>query len=77
MSVFQTIIVRPVEIVRGARDIGKVICVGEGKVKDLEKAGAPIVRDFNGVPRADKAELWEWFKNNRNVVGWQKGASDC
>ena len=55
-------VARPVEILRGLRDIAAFLRVKQEAVLDMEKQGAPIFR-YNGMLRAEKAELWEWLKH--------------
>jgi len=62
MSQGESIVVRPVEILVGAKAIGAAYGVGEKTVKAWEKKNAPIVRDERGVPRAEKWELWCWVR---------------
>lgn len=54
-------VVRPVEIIRGQKDIGDLFGVGRGTVLEWVKAGAPIVR-VNTIYCTDKTEIWEWVK---------------
>ena len=54
---------RPVEILKGARDIASFLQINLTDVLEMEKQGAPISRR-NGVLRAEKAELWAWWKRD-------------
>lgn len=55
-------IIRPVEVLVGFRSLGLAFGHNADTVRQWERQGAPIVRDGRGIPRADKAELWEWYK---------------
>ena len=54
---------RPLEIIRGLREIASFLHVSHAEVLDMERRGAPIVRRKN-ILRAEKGELWEWLKAN-------------
>ena len=54
-------IVRPMEIVRGFKNIASAIRVKEDRAREFVNLGAPIHMD-GMVPYADVAELWEWRK---------------
>ena len=54
---------RPLEIIRGLREIAAFLHVSHAEVLDMERRGAPIVRRKN-ILRAEKGELWEWLKVN-------------
>lgn len=56
----ERVIVRPVEILKGTRDIAAFLQISLTDVLKMEKQGAPIKRR-NGVLRAEKAELWAWW----------------
>ncbi len=60
-------IVRPVEVIKGVRAIAAFLGIRYDEVVDLENAGAPINRDAKNYLRAEKAELWQWWINNRQV----------
>lgn len=51
-----------VEILTGIRAIARFLRVGNGRILAMEKRGAPVVRDEKGVMRAEKGEMWKWFK---------------
>ena len=53
----------PPEILRGLREIAAFLHISHAEVLELENEGAPIVRRKN-ILRAEKSELWEWFKRN-------------
>ncbi len=60
-------VVRPVEIVTGLENIGKLFGVGRNTVRIWQKdKGAPIVL-IEGKYCAEKHELWEWVKENTGV----------
>lgn len=59
---------RPIEIVMGYRNIADVLRCGVDKVKTFVHQGAPIYLDKKGAPRAEKTEIWEWYKKNVNRV---------
>ena len=50
-----------VELLTGVRAIARFLCVSNRSVTDLEKRGAPFLRDGRGILRAEKGELWRWF----------------
>ena len=50
-----------VEILTGVRAIARFLRVGNRSVTNMEKRGAPFLRDGRGVLRAEKGELWRWF----------------
>lgn len=54
-------IVRPVEILKGVRSIAAFLGVSQAEVLRLESMGAPMRRK-NNIIRAEKAELWYWWK---------------
>ncbi len=54
-------IARPVEILKGARAIAAFLRISQSEALGLERKGAPIERR-NGIMRAEKAELWVWWK---------------
>ena len=55
---------RAVEILNGLEDIARLFAVSPRRVRAWEQMGAPVYRDFKGVARAERLELWEWFKAN-------------
>jgi hypothetical protein len=55
-------IARPVEILVGRREIAVFLRVSKDEVSRMETGGAPILRDRHGVMRAEKAELWAWWR---------------
>lgn len=56
-------VVRPVEILRGVNEISKFLRCDKREVSRMaQEKSSPVVRDRNGIYRADKAEVWEWFK---------------
>ena len=57
------ILAQPLEILRGLREIAAFLQISHAEVLDLENSGATIVRRKN-IMRAEKSELWEWFKRN-------------
>lgn len=60
-ATFARQIVRPVEILKGVRSIAAFLGVSQAEVLRLESRGAPMRRK-NNIIRAEKAELWEWWK---------------
>ena len=61
----QSVIVRPVEILVGAGNIGRFLGLSWGRVQKMMDAGAPIVkRGKRGDLVCEKAEIWEWVKRN-------------
>ena len=56
-------ILRPVEVLKGVRAIASFLSVSQTDVLEMEERGAPIKRK-NGVLRAEKAELWDWWKRD-------------
>lgn len=63
MSEQEMVIARPVEILKGTRAIANFLQISLSEVQDMEMQGAPISRR-NGVLRAEKAELWAWWKRD-------------
>jgi hypothetical protein len=57
-------LVRPIELLVGLRSIAGFLRVSQRKVLDIKDRGAPISRDETGVMRAEKAELWHWWRNH-------------
>lgn len=55
---------RAVEVLNGLEDIARLFAVSPRRVRAWEQMGAPVYRDFKGVARAERLELWEWFKAN-------------
>ena len=55
------------EILRGLRDIAAFLQISHREVLELENSGAPIVRHKN-ILRAEKRELWSWFRENSGAV---------
>ena len=53
---------RPVELLVGMRAIARFLRISDRRVLDMEKRGAPIVRDGKGVLRTEKTEIWSWFR---------------
>lgn len=65
-----TAIPRPVDVARGWDAIAKALRVSRDAVRSMclhspgiLHDGCPIVLDHTGTPRADKAELWAWYKS--------------
>lgn len=56
----ETCIVRPVQVVRGYRNIAATLRTSEDRVRDMMLEGAPVLLDGD-VPRAEAAELWAWY----------------
>ena len=54
-------IARPVEILKGSRAIAAFLQIALSEVADIADQGAPL-NQYNGIWRAEKAELWEWWK---------------
>ena len=54
-------IARPVEILKGTRAIANFLQISLSEVQDLIRQGAPL-HLRQGTWRAEKAELWEWWK---------------
>ena len=55
---------RPVELLNGLDEIAGLFAVSPRRVRTWERLGAPLYRDQKGVARAERLELWEWFKAN-------------
>lgn len=53
---------RPLELLVGIRAITAFLHVSNRKMPQLLQEKAPISRDEAGVLRAEKTELWEWWK---------------
>jgi hypothetical protein len=64
MNVESPRLLRPVELLVGVRSIAGFLRVSQRKVLEMHGRGAPISRDETGVVRAEKAELWHWWKNH-------------
>ena len=64
MNVESPHLLRPVELLVGVRSIAGFLRVSQRKVLEMQSRGAPISRDETGVVRAEKAELWHWWKNH-------------
>jgi hypothetical protein len=60
MVLFQT--VRPVEVLRGWDAIGLALGAGGKAAKRWAEEGAPVAIGDDGIPRAEKAELWTWYR---------------
>lgn len=58
-----TQITRPVEVVYGYNNIATALRTSVQKVRGIIELGAPIVMD-DGRPKAEKAELWGWYKEH-------------
>lgn len=54
---------RPVELLVGMRSIARFLRISNARVLSMEKQGAPITRDEGGVMRAEKWELWGWWRS--------------
>ncbi len=59
-------IIRPVQVLRGYRNIAKVLRTSENRIRDFLREGAPIVFDGD-VPVAESAELWAWYRKKREA----------
>lgn len=57
---YRGIIVRPVQILRGYKNIALALRTSEKQVRDMVQDGAPIVFDGE-TPKADAAEVWAWY----------------
>jgi hypothetical protein len=58
-------LLRPIELLVGVRSIAAFLHLSQRKVMEIKDRGAPISRDEEtGVVRAEKAELWHWWKNH-------------
>ena len=55
-------VVRPLELLVGMRAIARFLKISHHRIRELEKKGAPIARDKGGVTRAEKSELWAWWR---------------
>lgn len=62
----ETMVVRPVQVLRGYKNIAKAMRTSENKVRGLIHEGAPIVFDGD-VPVAESAELWAWYRKKREA----------
>lgn len=60
-------VVRPVEIVTGLDKIGKLFGVGRNTVRAWASVEDSPIRLVEGKYMAEKAELWEWVKENTGV----------
>ncbi|WP_027179468.1 hypothetical protein [Maridesulfovibrio bastinii] len=60
-------VVRPVEIVTGLDKIGKLFGVGRNTVRIWAGKDNSPIRQVEGKYMAEKAELWEWVKENTVV----------
>lgn len=60
----EEILHRPVEVLRGYRAIAEAFCHNASAVREWRKMGAPIYLDSRKIPRAEKGEMWEWYKKN-------------
>lgn len=56
----ETMIVRPVQVLRGYKNIAATLRTSEDKVRDMITDGAPIVLEGD-MPKAEAAELWGWY----------------
>lgn len=56
----ETLIVRPVQVLRGYKNIAATLRTSEEKVRDMIAAGAPVVMEGD-MPKAEAAELWRWY----------------
>ena len=56
----EILIVRPVQVLRGYRNIAAALRTSEEKVRDMIGYGAPVVLDGD-MPKAEAAELWTWY----------------
>lgn len=56
----ETMIVRPVQVLRGYKNIAATLRTSEDKVRDMITDGAPIVLEGD-MPKAEAAELWAWY----------------
>ena len=63
MSTNKDQIVRPVELLRGIRELAFFLRVSPSNILRFEKEGAPIFRTAGNQLRAEKSELWQWWKN--------------
>lgn len=51
-------------VLRGYREIGRFLRISHAKAVRLADLGAPVVRDKKDVLRANREELWGWYKEN-------------
>lgn len=58
----ETMIVRPVQVLRGYKNIAATLRTSEDKVRDMITDGAPIVLEGD-MPKAEAAELWAWYSD--------------
>ena len=56
----ETMIVRPVQVLRGYKNIAATLRTSEEKVRDMMADGAPVRMDGD-MPKAEAAELWQWY----------------
>jgi hypothetical protein len=64
-STKQADIVRPVELIFGMRNIAKALRIDKECLKECINAGAPLYRrGKRGDLFCEKAELWQWYKEN-------------
>ena len=61
-------IVRPIQVLRGYRNIAAALRVSEDRVRDMVLDGAPVLLDGD-VPRAEAAELWAWYARRAGGAG--------
>lgn len=47
----------------GFQQIGRAFGHSANLARQWEKEGAPIFRADNNIPRAEKMEMWNWYKN--------------
>ena len=64
--------VRTVELLVGIRGIARFLRVSNRKVQKLAGQGAPVSKDVKGVMRAEKKELWDWWRGNGSREGRSK-----
>ena len=64
----EILIVRPVQVLRGYRNIAAALRTSEEKVRDMIGYGAPVVLDGD-MPKAEAAELWTWYARGMGEGG--------
>ncbi len=55
---------RPLEILVGVRSIALFLKISQRRALQLDKEGAPVCRDETGTFRAEKSELWQWWRDH-------------
>lgn len=56
----ESVIIRPVQVLRGYKNIAAALRTSEDKVRDMIAAGAPVAMEGD-MPKAEAAEMWAWY----------------